>query len=89
MFIFKKLLKITGHVIFVIIFIFFSTSYAKNLEKFDKGSSISDYFSGILLLNQNNYNEAHAYLKKLEGIESFHENLLISNEICNSRKNRR
>ncbi len=74
MFIFKKLLKITGHILFVIIFIFFSTSYAKNLEKFDKGSSISDYFSGILLLNQNNYTEAQAYLKKLEGIESFHEN---------------
>ena len=49
----KQLFKITAQVLFVIIFIFFSTLEAKNSDKFIKGDEISDYFSGILLLNQN------------------------------------
>ena len=51
----KKLIKITVHIVFVIIFIFFSTLEAKNLEKFNKAENIADYFSGILLLNQQIY----------------------------------
>ena len=70
----KKLIKITGHILFVITFIFFSTLEAKNLKKYDKAENISDYFSGILLLNQSKYKESLNYLKKLNGLEESHLN---------------
>ena len=73
MVIFKQFFKITAHVLFVIIFIFFSTLEAKNLDKFIKGDAISDYFSGILLLNQNKYEESQKFLKKLDGLEKVHK----------------
>ena len=73
MVIFKQLFKITAQVLFVIIFIFFSTLEAKNSDKFIKGDEISDYFSGILLLNQNKYEESQKFLKKLDGLEKVHK----------------
>ena len=73
MVIFKQFFKITAQVLFVIIFIFFSTLEAKNLDKFIKGDAISDYFSGILLLNQNKYAESQKFLKKLDGLEKVHK----------------
>ena len=68
--IFKFSLKIIGQMTFVIIF--FSTLEAKNLNKFNKGDLVSDYFSGILLLNDNQYNESYKFLKKLNGLEESH-----------------
>ena len=65
----KNSLKITGLVIFVIIFIYFSTLNAKNLDKFNTVNNVSNYFSGILLLNDNKYEESYNYLKRLEGLE--------------------
>ena len=70
--IFNLSLKIIGQIIFVIIF--FSTLQAKNLDKFDKASNVSDYFSGILLLNDNQYNASSKFLKKLNGLEESHIN---------------
>ena len=64
----EKLTKITGLILFVIIFIFFSTLEAKNLEKYNKEENLADYFSGILLLNQNKYTESYNYFKKLDGL---------------------
>ena len=72
MIILKQFYKITGHFIFVIVFIFFSTLEAKNLDKFNKADNIADYFSGILLLNQSKYEESREYLKKLNGLENSH-----------------
>ena len=69
---FEKLFKITGQITIVIFLIFFSTCQAKNFDKFDKASNISNYFSGILLLNQNKYAESYIYLKKLDGLENNH-----------------
>ena len=70
----KKLTKITGHLIFVITFIFFSTLNAKNFEKYNKAENIADYFSGILLLNQSKYIDSYKYFKKLDGLEKSHSN---------------
>ena len=70
----EKLIKITVHISFVIIFIFFSTPEAKNLEKYNKAENIADYFSGILLLNQSKYSESYNYFKKLDGLEVSHPN---------------
>ena len=68
----KQLQKITAQILFVIIFIFFSTLEAKNLDKFNKGENLSDYFSGILLLNQSKYKDSYEYLKRLDGLEISH-----------------
>ena len=73
--IFKLSLKIIGQIIFVIIF--FSALEAKNLDKFNKADYVSDYFSGILLLNDNQYNESFKFLKKLNGLEESHINYSI------------
>ena len=54
--IFKFIMKSIGQIIFVIIF--FSTLHAKNLDKFDDTDYVSDYFLGILLLNNNQYKES-------------------------------
>ena len=64
--------KIIGQIIFVIIFLF--TSSAKSLDKFSKAEQISDYFSGILLLNENQYDDSLKYLKNLNGLETSHSN---------------
>ena len=64
---FRLNLKIIGQITFVIIF--FSTLEAKNLDKFSDADHVSDYFSGILLLNDNQYNESFKFLKKLNGLE--------------------
>ena len=73
--IFKLSLKIIGQAIFVIIF--FSTLEAKNLNKFEDADRISDYFSGILLLNDNQYKESLRFLKRLNGLEKNHTNYSI------------
>ncbi len=70
--IFKFSFKLIAQILFVIIF--FSTLHAKNLDKFNEGSYISDYFSGILLLNDNKYSESYSFLKKLDGLEKSHSN---------------
>ncbi len=72
---FKLSLKIIGQVIFVIIF--FTTLEAKSSNKFNDADNISDYFSGILLLNDNQYNSSFKYLKKLSGLEEIHTNYSI------------
>ena len=72
MFNLKNFLKITLHTFFVIIFIFFSTLSAKSFDKYDKGRNISDYFSGVLLLNQSKYDDSSKFLKKLDGLENSH-----------------
>ena len=72
---FKSIYKIILHFLFVIIFL--STSQVKSLDKFEKSHSVSNYFSGILLLNDNQYEESFKYLKKLNGLESSHKNYSV------------
>ncbi len=67
---FKIMFKIIGQIFFVIIF--FSTSSVKALDKFDKAESLSNYFSGLLLLNDNQYENSLKYFKKLNGLENNH-----------------
>ena len=72
---FKFYLKIIGQILFVIIFL--STTSAKSLDKFNKGDRLSDYFSGILLLNDNQYEQSFEFLKRLNGLEVSHLNYSI------------
>ena len=69
---FKLKNKIIGQILFVIIFL--STSSVKSLDKFDKADNLSNYFSGILLLSDDRYDDSFRYLKKLNGLESSHIN---------------
>ena len=63
-------IKLTVHILFVTIF--FSTLHAKKLDDYNNGKNISNYFTGILLLQDNNYEESYNFLKKLEGLEEGH-----------------
>ena len=69
---FKFSLKLTLQILFVIIF--FSALQAKNLDKFGDEDNISDYFSGILLLDDKQYSESYKFLKRLNGLEKSHIN---------------
>ena len=59
--IFNFNLKTIVPTLFVIIFL--STSPAKSLDKFNKSERISDYFSGILLLNDNQYEKSFDFIQ--------------------------
>ena len=74
-----KILKLFNKTIVTILFviIFFSTPQVKSLDKFDKAERVSDYFSGIILLNENQYEKSFNFLKKLNGLESSHSNYSI------------
>ena len=71
-----NLFKFNFQIIIQLIFvtIFFSTSQAKIIDKFNKGNHISDYFSGILHFNDSNYVKSYKFLKSLEGLEEIHYN---------------
>ena len=62
--------------IFILNFVFFSINFtsvpAKNTDRLYKGSAISDYFSGILSIYDNNYRNSYNYLKRLDGLEENH-----------------
>ncbi len=67
--------KIIGQILFVIMLL--STSSARSLDKYEKAERVSDYFSGILLLNKNQYEESLKYFKELKGLESSHINYSV------------
>jgi len=69
------ILKTIIQIFFIIAFFF--TSSAKSLDKFNKGDNVSSYFSGILLLNENQYEDSFRYFKKLNGLERSHKNYSI------------
>ncbi len=66
----KFIIKLIAQVVIVITF--FSTAQSKNIDKFNDGKYISNYFSGILLFNDSQYDSSVIYLKKLEGLENSH-----------------
>ena len=46
----------------------------KNLDKFSNAKDISSYFSGILSINDNQYEKSYYYLKSLNNLEDSHYN---------------
>ena len=70
MYLSKFKLKSIGLALFVITFLF--TSHAKSLDKFDRADRVSDYFAGILSLNENEYDDSYKFFRKLDGLESSH-----------------
>ena len=69
---FKSSLKLIVQIVFVTIF--FSTLHARNLDKLNNGDNISNYFSGVLLLDDSEYLDSYKLLKQLDGLEESHIN---------------
>tara|TARA_B100000780_G_C21111623_1_gene449254 strand:+ start:471 stop:2186 length:1716 start_codon:yes stop_codon:yes gene_type:complete len=69
----KKIKFLSKLIIQILFFIsIFNVIYAKNYEKYYQEDKISNYFSGILLLNDNDYINSYKKLKQLDGLESIH-----------------
>jgi tetratricopeptide (TPR) repeat protein len=60
-------------VIFFLIFLnIFSFLSAKNIDKFSNSKDLSNYFSGVTAINDNQYQTAYKYLKNLNNLEENH-----------------
>jgi len=61
----------------ICLFIFLNISSSvltKNLDKFSKAGDISNYFSGVLSIQDNQYQKSYSYLKSLNNLEDVHYN---------------
>ena len=60
-------------IIFCLLFlnIFFPLS-SKNIDKFSNSKDLSNYFSGIIAINDNQYQTSYNYFKKLNNLEESH-----------------
>ena len=67
---FFKLNKLILQIFFL--YIVLLTSSSNSLEKYYRGDSVSNYFSGILSLQDNNYKKSYNFFKKLENFEDNH-----------------
>ena len=67
---FFKLNKLILQIFFL--YIVLLTGSSDSLEKYYRGDSVSNYFSGILSLQDNNYKKSYNFFKKLENLEDNH-----------------
>ena len=67
---FFKLIKILLQTLFLYILLF--TSPSMSLEKYYRGDSVSKYFSGIISLKENRYEDSYNFLKNLTNLEDNH-----------------
>jgi len=61
----------------IYLFLFLNISnviLAKNLDKFSDARDISNYFSGVLSANDNEYKKSYSYLRLLNNLEDNHRN---------------
>ncbi len=85
---FFKLKKLILQTLFL--YIFLLTGSSVSLEKYYKGDSVSNYFSGIISLQDNNYVESYNFFKSLDNLEDNHFNYsksYIETLINNSKVN--
>ena len=50
----------------------FNTLKAKNIDEFDTAKDVTNYFSGILATNNNQYQKSYDYLRSLSNLEDSH-----------------
>ena len=85
---FFKLNKLIFQTLFLYIFLF--TSSSMGLEKYYKGESVSNYFSGVISLQENKYRDSYEFFKTLDNLEDNHSkfsNFYIEALINNSKIN--
>ncbi len=73
---FFKLNKLILQIFFL--YIVLLTGSSNSLEKYYRGDSVSNYFSGILTLQDYNYKKSYNFFKKLENLEDNHFEYSIS-----------
>jgi len=59
----------------IYLFLFLSTSsniLAKSLDKFSNSRDVKNYFSGVLSINDNQYEKSYTYLRSLNNLEDSH-----------------
>ena len=59
-------------IFFLIFFNFFNFLLAKNTDKFSNSKDLSNYFSGIIAINDNQYQNSYKYFKLLNNLEESH-----------------
>ena len=59
-------------IFFFIFFNFFNFVFAKNIEKFSNSKHLSNYFSGLIAINNNQYKISYNYFKSLNNLEESH-----------------
>ena len=60
-------------IIFFLLFLnFFNILEAKNIDKFYNSKDLSSYFSGIIAINDNQYQDSYDYFKTLNNLEESH-----------------
>ena len=67
---FFKLNKLILQTFFLYIFILINSSIG--LERYNDGVSISNYFSGVISLQDNKYKNSYEFFKTLENLEDKH-----------------
>ena len=73
---FFKLKKLFLQTLFLNIFLL--TTSEGSIEKYYRGDSISNYFSGVVSLNDNKYQESYNFFKNLDNLEDNHHKYSIS-----------
>ena len=69
---FFKLIKIILQTIFFCVFLFINQ--VKGIEKIYTSDSLSNYFSGVLALDNNKLKDSYDFLKKIENLNDKHSN---------------
>ncbi len=85
---FFKLIRIILQTFFLYILVF--TSSSVGLEKYYTGDKISNYFAGVISLQNNNYDDSYNFFKRLNNLEDNHykfSKLYIETLINNSKIN--
>ena len=85
---FFKLKKIIIQTLFL--YIFLLTSSTIGIEKYYREESVSDYFSGIISLQDNKYRDSYNFFKNLENLENTHSRyskLYLETLVNNSKIN--
>ncbi len=60
-------------IIYVLLFLnTFNILNAKNTDEFYESKNVTNYFSGILAVNDNQYQKSYDYLKSLNNLEDNH-----------------
>ena len=59
-------------IFFLIFFNFFNFLLAKNTDKFSNSKDLSNYFSGVIAINNNEYQTSYNYFKSLNNLEESH-----------------
>ena len=69
----KKLKAQFNLIVFILLFLnIFNILLAKNTDKFSNSKDLSNYFSGIIAINNNQYQTSYNYFKSLNNLEESH-----------------